>query len=83
MPHGFHIYAKASDMAKATMCAYPKSDNALPHWNCVLQYCAKFPCVSIPDKKTYDQYSDTSPSIRFHMYHLIYRCTSHGRIYLK
>ena len=25
MPHGNHIYAKASDMANATMCTYPQS----------------------------------------------------------
>ena len=25
MPHGCHIYATASDMAMATMCAYPPS----------------------------------------------------------
>ena len=36
MPHGRHIYAQASDMAKATMCTYPQSDHALPHWKCVL-----------------------------------------------
>ena len=80
MPHGCHIYAKASDMSKATRYAYPQSDNALPHWKCVLRCCAKFPCLNIPDAETYDQYSDTSPSIIFHMYHLIYCCTSHGRI---
>ena len=37
MPHGRHIYAKASEMANETMCAYPHSDNALPHWKCVLR----------------------------------------------
>ena len=31
MPHGRHIYAKASDMENDTMCKYPQSDNALPH----------------------------------------------------
>ena len=36
MPHGRHIYAKASDMEKATICAYPQSDNELPHWKCAL-----------------------------------------------
>ena len=34
MPHGRHIYSKASDMAQATMCAYSKYDNALPHCKC-------------------------------------------------
>ena len=32
MPHGRHIYAKASDVAKAKMCTYLHSDHALPHW---------------------------------------------------
>ena len=36
-PHGLHIYAKASDMKKATMCTYPQSNYALPHWKCVLR----------------------------------------------
>ena len=30
MPHGLHIYAKASDMEKVTVCEYPQSDHALP-----------------------------------------------------
>ena len=37
MPHGPHIYAKASDMENATMCTYQQSDHALPHWKCVLR----------------------------------------------
>ena len=31
MPHGRHIYAKACDMAKTSMCKYPESDHVLPH----------------------------------------------------
>ena len=31
MPHGRHIYAKSYYISKATMCAYPQSDHALPH----------------------------------------------------
>ena len=31
MPHVRHSYAKASDMAKATMCTYPQSDHELSH----------------------------------------------------
>ena len=45
MPHGGHIYAKESDMAKAKMCAYPQSDHSLPHWKCVFRFCADCPCV--------------------------------------
>ena len=37
MQHGRHIYAKASDMEHATMCAYPQSDHAMPHCKCVLR----------------------------------------------
>ena len=37
IPHGRHIYAKASDMANATMCTYTQSEHALPHWKCVLR----------------------------------------------
>ena len=39
IPYGHQIYAKVYDMEKATMGAYPKSDNALPHRKCVLQCC--------------------------------------------
>ena len=79
MPNGRHIYAKAHYTAKATMCAYTKSDHSLPHWQCVLQCCAQCPGINIPDKETDDQYPDTSPSIRFQIYHLIARCKKHGR----
>ena len=48
MPHGSHIYVKSSDMANATMCTYPQSDHALPHWKYVLWRCAKFPFINLP-----------------------------------
>ena len=47
MTHGCRFYAKVSDMEKATMCAYPHSDNALPHCKCVLPYCANCPCTNL------------------------------------
>ena len=83
MPHGRHIYAKASSMAQATMCAYPQSGHALPHWKCVLRWCTKCPCVNIPYQEIDNHNSDIAPSIRFHIYHIISRCTAHGRIPLK
>ena len=67
-------------MAKATMCAYPQSDHTLPHWKGVLRCCAKFPSVNINDQETDYKYSNTSTSISFHIYHLIARCTTHGRL---
>ena len=83
MPHGCHIYVKACDMAQATMCTYPHSIHALPHWKCVLQCCAKSPCINIYDQETDNQNSDTTSSIRFHIYPIIGSCTAHSRITLK
>ena len=65
------------------MCAYPQSDNALPHWKCVLRCCADCTCINLPDQETYNQNSDTTPSIRFNIYHIIACCTVHGRIPFK
>ena len=61
---------------------YPQSDHVLPHWKCVFWCCAKCPNVNIPDQEIDDQYSDIRPSIRFHNYHIIARCTTHGRLQL-
>ena len=83
MPHGRHIYAKASDMANATMCTYPQSEHALPHWKCVLRCCAYCPCINIPDQETTKKHDKTIPSIRFHIYHIIARCNTQGRNSLK
>ena len=52
MPHGTHIYAKASDMENATMCTYPQSEHALPHWKCVWRCFDDCPCINIPDQET-------------------------------
>ena len=83
MPHGRHIYSKASYMANATLCTYPQSGHALPHWKCVLQCCADCPCINIPDQEKTKNHEETTPSIRFHIYHIIGRCTAHGRIAFK
>ena len=83
MPHGRHIYAKAYDMAKAAMCAYPQSDHELPHCKCVFLCWVKCPCINIPDQETDNQYSERTPPIWFHIYHVILPCNSHGRITLK
>ena len=83
MPHGRHIYSKSYDMENETMCAYPRSDHALPHCRFLLRFCAECPCINIPDQETDKKYEETTPSIRFHIYHIIGRCTVHGRIPLK
>ena len=67
-------------MEKETMCAYPKSDHALSNWKCVIRCCAKFSCINLPDQETDDQYSKTSPSTCFKIYHLIAHCETHGSL---
>ena len=52
IPHGSHIYATASDMENATMCTYPQSEHALPHWKYVLRCCNDCPCINITDQET-------------------------------
>ena len=83
MPHEIHINAKASDMTKAKMWTYHQSDNALPHWKYVLRCCAYCPCINITDQEIDHQNSYTTYSIRFHIYHIISRCTAHARTQLK
>ena len=80
IPHGRHIYAKVYDTEKATMCTYTQYDHKLPHRKCVLQFCAKFPYINPPDQETDTNYEEITPSIRFHIYHIIGRCTAHGII---
>ena len=69
-------------MEKATLCAYSQSSNVLPHWKCVFLCCAKCPIINMSDQEKDDKYPDTSPSIRFQIYHLISHCTKHGRLLL-
>ena len=72
MPHGSHIYAKAYDMAKSTMCAYSQSDNQLLHRKCVLRCCSKCPSINITDQEKYDKHPNPSPSKNSN---LSYDCT--------
>ena len=80
MPHGHNIYAIEYHMDKATMCAYSQSNHALPHWKIFMWCCAKCPSINLLEQEIYDKYPGTSPSIRFHIYHLIARCKKHCRI---
>ena len=80
MPHGRHIYANTYDMDNATICATSQSDHALPQWNCVLRCCAQCPSINIPGQEIDDKHTNPSPSICVNIYHLIARCTKHGRL---
>ena len=61
MPHGHHIYAKAYDMTKETICVNSQSDNALSHWKCVLRYCAQCTSINITDQETDDKHPNPNP----------------------
>ena len=39
--------------------------------------------INIPEQETYKKHGETVPSIRFHIYHIIGRCTAHVVIQLK
>ena len=83
MPHGRHIYVKASDMENATMYTNPHSDSALLQWKFLLRCYADCPCINLPDQETTKKHEEKTPSIRFHIYHIIGCCTAHGIIPLK
>ena len=53
------------------------------HWKCVFQFCVNCPCINITYQETDNQYSETTPSIRFQIHHIVARCTAYGRIPLK
>ena len=80
MLHGCLIYATEADMGMATMCAYPSSQHAFPHCKCGLHCCANFPPIGILYQESDRHRYNTSPSIHFHIYHLIARFTVHGRL---
>ena len=65
MPHGRHIYAKAYDMEQATMCAYPQSDHALPHWEFILWCCAGCPHINLPDQEQIKNMKKQHPQLGF------------------
>ena len=65
MPHGSHIYAKASAMAKATICTYPQSDHALTHWRCLLMCCDNLPFINLPDQETDKKHEENHPQLGF------------------
>ena len=48
-----------------------------------MRCCAECPCINIPDQETTKKHEETTPSIRFHIYHIIGRFTAHGIIPLK
>ena len=74
MTHGKHVFHTASDMAMATMCEYLSSIYALPHWKCVLCYCAQCPQINIPSTESDQHNSNVIPIMQLHCYQHIARC---------
>ena len=79
IPHGRHIYAISDYMAMAKICEHPQSLYSLPHWKYVLRCCSNRPHIDITYQESDKNHSNTSPSIHFHIYHLITQCTVHQR----
>ena len=47
------------------MCAYPHSDHALPHWKCILLFCADCPCINLSDQETNKKDEEKHPQSGF------------------
>ena len=62
----------------ATICSYPLSQNKFTHWKCALRCWANFPRIDLPIQEVDRHNSNASPTICFHVYHLIPRCKVHG-----
>ena len=74
-----HIW-KIYKYSHATRASYLRQ--IIWHWKFVLKCCAKCTSINLPDQETDDQYPKNSDLIRFYIYHLIARCTKHGRLLL-
>ena len=79
MSHIQHRYQIAYDMEMATICVYPPSQHTFPHWNYLLHHFENFPCIDLTSQQLYKHHSNTCPTMSFHVYHLIARCTVQGR----
>ena len=82
MPHGKHMFKTSYDMAMATMCIYPSSKYSFPHWKCFLGCCSRCLCIYLPIPESDKHNTNVSPTIRFHVYHLIAHCNVHGKFHL-
>ena len=79
MTHGRHIYETSSGMITAKMCTYPPYQHFLPHCKHVLRYYDHLPRIDIPGQESYRHQYNKYPTMQFHVYNLIVRCTAHGR----
>ena len=82
MTHGLHIYQTAPDMDMETVCEYPPSHHALPHWKLVLCSCSNHARIDLPRHESQNHHESTCTTIRFHVYHLIAWYSVNGRLSL-
>ena len=75
IPHGRYIYQTASGMSMDTMCTYPSSQHALPHWKYVLCCCSN---CDIPSQESDKNHSKIFPGISFNTYKMVLHYTVHG-----
>ena len=62
-----------------TMCEYTPSHYALPHWKCVLYFCANFQHNYPPSQEIGNHHSNIYLMMHFHIYHLTVWCLVHER----
>ena len=79
IPHDNHIFKTVSDIAMSTMCAYPLSKFSLPHWKYDLNFCAQCTRTDLPILESDQHNFCINPTVSFHVYQQIERCTVHGR----
>ena len=78
-PHGYHIYNTAADMAMSTKLNCTYKHHGIPHCKYVLHCCDKCPSIFLPSQEANKDTTNTCPTITFHVYLNISRCTLNGR----
>ena len=76
--HGFHIYVTAENMSMAKIYPCTSKHHGIPNWKCVFCCCDEFPIIFLPSKEANKDTTNTCPTIIFHVYCNISRCTFHG-----
>ena len=65
MPHGKNVFKTASNIAKATICAYPSSKYALPNCECALHCFTLYLFIDLPIPESYQHNYNVGPTIHF------------------
>ena len=79
IPHGKNMLQTASYTTMETMCSYPPSKYAIPHWKYFLRWCAQFTLIYLPSPQSDHQNSNVISTISFYFYQQILCCTLYVR----